>query len=77
MFFIFFTFYFSLNTRKVVDTMVMFAKIIKEDMMTTKAFRAIMASTFDGSDLNKVVAWIYKMDGLFKAAMYSRDSTRP
>ena len=56
MFFIFFTFYFFFNASKVTDTLVAFAKIIKEDQNATAAFRAVQASTFDECDPDNVVA---------------------
>ena len=41
-------------------------KIIEEDKTVTEAFRAVKASTFNGSDSDKVVSWIYELDALFK-----------
>ena len=43
------------------------AKIIEEDRKATEAFRAVNASTFDGSDPDKIIDWIYELEGLFKA----------
>ena len=67
MFIIFFYFFLSFNTRKVTDTKIPSTKIMEEDRNATEALRAVKASTFDGSDPDKVVAWIYELDGLFKA----------
>ena len=47
--------------------MVASTKIIEEDTIATEVFRAVKASIFNGSDCDKVVTWIYELDGLFKA----------
>ena len=43
------------------------AKIIEEDRKTTEAFQVVDSFTFDGSDPDEIVTWIYELKGLFDA----------